>query len=152
MAALTLATQPGFTDVDPAHFNTGAAASDVDIKAVNDNAKFGTVRNEQFWGYYKNGETVALPVSPADGYAYTRGELVYTWSWYWTGGAGSACNGTQAPPSRGATSGAGTMLQMGAVVDAVTGAVSTVVSYFKTAQTDTTDGILMVMVHAQRLR
>jgi len=42
--------------------------------------KFAAVRTEEFWGYYKNGETVALPVSPADGYAYAREELRYVWS------------------------------------------------------------------------
>ena len=50
------------TDVDPALFDTGATPSDATLKAALDNGKFAAVRNEQFWGYYKNGETVALPV------------------------------------------------------------------------------------------
>ena len=119
---------------------------------LNAAAKFGVVRNEQFWGYYRNGETVGLPTSPADGYVYARNELVYTWSIYWTGAATGACNGTQVAPARGATSGSGTMLQVGALVDQATGVVTTNVSYYKTAQTDTNDGILLVTVHAQRQR
>src|SRR5207244_2024012 len=30
---------------------------------------------------YKNGDVVALPVSPIDGYPYSRAELIYIWSW-----------------------------------------------------------------------
>lgn len=150
--SLVLSAIPGFTEIPDTSFNTGATASDVDLKALNANAKLACVRNEQFWGFYRHGETVALPVSPADGYLYTRAELVYTWSTYWTGAAAGACNGTQVAPTRGATGGQGQLLQHGALVDPATGAVSCVTSYYKTDQTDTTDGILLVITHAQRLR
>lgn len=36
-----------------------------------------------------NGDTVALPTSPADGYEYTRAELFYIWNWHDTGTAGT---------------------------------------------------------------
>ena len=32
-----------------------------------------------------NGDTVALPVSPVDGYTYSRSELLYIWQWHDTG-------------------------------------------------------------------
>jgi hypothetical protein len=150
--SLTLGTIPGFSEIPDANFAAGAAASDVDMKALNADAKFGIVRNEQVWGYFKHGDTVPLPVSPADGYAYARNELRYTWSVYWTGAAVGTLAGTQATPTRGATSGQGTLLQVGYSVDQATGAVSCVASYFKTSQTDTNDGILLVVTHAQRLR
>ena len=76
--SLSLGTQPGFTEIADSTFDAGNAASDSALKAVNAAAKFGVVRNEQFYGYYANGETVALPVSPADGYAYSRSELRYS--------------------------------------------------------------------------
>jgi hypothetical protein len=110
------------------------------------------VRNEQFWGFYRNGETVELPTSPADGYNYSRSELLYSWSVYWTGSAPSALNGTQSAPVGGATSGGGEILQAKYYVDQTTGVVSTVTSYYNTGQHDTNDGILMVIVHAQRNR
>jgi len=152
MSALTLGTQPGFTELADSTFDAGNAASDSALKELNAAAKFGVVRNEQFWGYYRNGETVALPVSPADGYAYDRSELIYSYSMHWTGGAVGACNGTQTAPPRGATSGQGQVIQFGADVDMASGAVSTNVSYYKTSQTDTNDGILKVITHAQRSR
>ena len=150
--SLTLGTQPGFTEVADSTFDAGNPASDSSLKSLNAAAKFGVVRNEQFYGYYRNGETVQAPVSPADGYAYSQSELRYSFSWYWTGGATGTCNGTLTPPPRGATSGQGQVIQMGANVDQSTGAVSTNVSYYKTSQTDTNDGILMVLTHAQRSR
>lgn len=150
--SLTLSAVPGFTDIADATYDAGSALSAAASKALNADAKFAAVRNEQFWGYYCHGETVGLPVSPADGYAYSRADLVYTWSIYWTGSAGGACNGTQTAPSRGATGGGGTLLQMGFDIDQATGAVACNVSYFSGRQNDTNDGILLVMVHAQRDR
>lgn len=152
MAGLTLTTQPGFTEIADASFASGAAASDAVFKSLNADAKFAAVRNEQFYGYYANGETVVLPESPADGYQYSRSELLYSFGWYWTGAPGGPCGGTMTPPARGATSGQGQMLQMGANVDQTTGVVSTAVSYFKSSEQDTNDGILLVITHAQRSR
>jgi hypothetical protein len=150
--SLTLSSQPGFVEIPDTTFAAGNAVSDSAMKQLNADAKFGAVRNEQFFGYYRNGETVALPVSPADGYAYAQSELRYSWGWYWTGSATGPLNGTQTPPPRGVTTGQGQMLQFGANVDQTSGVVSTVVSYFKSSQQDTNDGILLVITHAQRSR
>ena len=150
--SLSLTSQPGFTELPDATFDDGNPATSAVFKALNADAKFGAVRNEQFWGYYGNGETVVLPVSPVDGYQYTRAELIYTFSWYWSGGSPGSLNGTQVAPTRGSTSGQGTMLQFGADINNATGLVSTKVSYYKSNQMDTTDGILKVTVHAQRNR
>jgi len=150
--SLTLGTQPGFTEIADTSFDAGNPLTDTIMTQLNEAAKFGVVRNEQFFGYYANGETVVLPVSPADGYAYERSELLYSWGWYWTGAATGPCAGTMTPPPRGATSGQGNLLQMGANVDQTTGLVSTVVSYFKTAEQDTNDGILLVVTQAMRNR
>lgn len=150
--SLTLTAQPGFTELADTTFDAGNPATDVVMKQLNADAKFAAVRCEQFWGYYANGETVTLPVSAADGYAYQRSELLYTHSWYWSGAATGPCAGTQTPPPRGATSGQGTLLQLGADVNQLTGVVSTNVSYYKTSQTDTNDGILLVVVLALRMR
>jgi hypothetical protein len=147
-----LSTSPGFTAIPAANFDAGNAATDTDMKALRANAEFGAVRNEQFWGFYKHGETVNLPVSPADGYAYARNELLYSWSVFWTGSAAASLNGTQSTPTRGATSGSGELLQAGYIVDQATGLVTCDASYFKTSQMNTNDGILLVIVHAQRNR
>lgn len=150
--SLTLSAQPGFTEVPDNSFDAGMPASDSVFKSLNESAKFAVVRNEQFYGYYRNGETVALPVSPADGYQYQQSELRYSWGWYWTGSATGPCNGTETAPPRGVTTGQGMLLQFGANVDQTSGLVSTVVSYYKSSEMDTNDGILLIVTHAQRSR
>ncbi len=152
MPSLTLASAPGFTELSASNFDAGNTASDTDMKALNADAKFAAVRNEQFWGYVRNGETIALPTSPADGYVYSRSELLYLWSWYSTGNAPADLAMTHTPPAPGGSTGDGTILQMTANVDQASGVVTCGVAYFKSSQTNTTNGILLVMVHAQRMR
>ncbi len=155
MPTLVLSSQPGFTEIPDSAFDAGNAVTAANMKAMNAAAKFAAVRTEEFYGYYKHGETVQLPVSPADGYAYAREELRYTWSIYHSAGApGGALNGTPTPPSRGAPGGPGHLLVIAFDVNQLTGAVVCDVSYHKdgAAQTDTHDGILMIVTHAKRQR
>lgn len=150
--SLTLSAQPGFTELADSTFDTGATPSSSALKSLNADVKFGAVRNEQFWGYYRNGETVALPTSPADGYNYSQAELVYSWSMYASGPAAGPLNGTQAAPTPAANGGPGTMLSCQQQVNQATGLVTCVTSYFNGTTANTTDGIVMVVVHAQRAR
>jgi hypothetical protein len=156
VATLTLTSQPGFSEVPSSALDAGQPLTSANIKAINSDACFAAVRTEEFWGYYKHGETVVLPESPADGYEYAREELRYVIDEiYWTGAPpGSALGGTQNLPSRGATGGAGHLLQMGFHVDQATGAVTCDVSYHVEggAQTDTHDGILRITTIAKRQR
>ncbi len=152
---LILTSQPGFTEIPDSVFDAGNPVTAANMKAMNAATKFAAVRTEEFWGYYKHGETVQLPISPADGYEYAIEELRFTWSIFWTGAPPSSeLNGTQETPSRGATGGAGNLLQMGFHIDQATGAVTCDVSYYiaNGAQVDTNDGILLVTTHAKRQR
>jgi hypothetical protein len=153
--SLSLGNQPGFTAIADTTFDAGNPITDTLLKQMNDNGEFAVVRNEQFYGYYANGETVVLPVSTVDGYQYSRSELVYSWSIYWTGSAIGGTGGQMTAPPKGGTTqsgGGGTMLQMAANVDQASGLVSCGTSYYKSAESDTTDGILCVITHAQRSR
>jgi hypothetical protein len=152
--SLTLTGQPGFTEIADSSFASGAPVSDSVMTALNAAAKFAAVRNEQFWGYYKSGETVALPVSPADGYAYSRAELLYVWSIFATGAPLVALNGTQTPPVNGTNTGPGNLLAVTGNVDQATGLVTTMTAYYVAggAQTNTSDGVLCVVTMAQRNR
>lgn len=152
--SLSLSESPGFAEIPAATFDDGNPVSSADAKALNANAAYGAVRTEEFWGFYGNGEAVQLPISAADGYAYSRQELRYCWSVWWTGASPGSLNGTQEKPVRGATGGSGQLLQMGFDVDQETGLVTTLVSYYKDggAQTDTHDGILLVTTIAKRDR
>jgi hypothetical protein len=154
MATLTLTAEPGFTDIPGTSFAAGAAVSDATMRSLNATAKFAVVRTEEFWGYYQHSEYIALPVSPADGYEYTREELIYVPSLWWSGAGPGSLDGTQARPLRGATSGPGLLLQVGYDVDQGTGLVSCDASYYVPGgtQTNTHDGILMVVTIAKRLR
>ncbi len=153
MPSLNLTEQPGFTEIPDNTFDAGNAAAAAGMKALNAAAKFAAVRTEEFWGYYKHGETVQLPVSPADGYAYSREELLYVWSLFHSAAPpGTPLNGTQEPQMPGATSGDGTLLAFGAHVDQATGLVSVQVDYYKTQHMVTHDGILLVHTLAKRLR
>jgi hypothetical protein len=155
MPSLVLTSQPGFTEVPDSAFDAGNAVTAAILKALNAAAKFAAVRDEEFRGYYKNGETVQLPVSLADGYAYSREELRYDWSIYGTGGAPSSpLNGTQTPPTHGANAGGGNLLSVNFNIDQATGLVSCDIAYYIQggAQTNTHDGILMVTTFAKRQR
>lgn len=148
---LTLQVPPGFSEVPDSAFDAGNPVTAANMKALNAAVKFGVVRNEQFVADYKHGETVALPISPVDGYAYTRAELRYSWSLAYTGSASRDAAGVL---QGGATSGAGHMLFVNFSVNQQTGLVSCMVAYHKDggAQTNSNDGILTVITHAQRNR
>lgn len=69
---------PSFTDLSDQLVRGGSFPTQTNIRALNDNAKYSAVRLEVFdKGYYGDGDTVALPVSPVDSYAYSRKECLY---------------------------------------------------------------------------
>jgi hypothetical protein len=152
VSSLRLSSQPGFTEIPDPTFDAGLPVTSAAMKAMNANARFAAVRCEQFWGYYRNGETVILPVSEADGYAYSREELLYSWSLVSTCACPIALNGTHTFPGYGSTSGTGNALDVAAKVEQSTGLIETVVDYYKTSQQRTNDGVLMVITHAMRQR
>jgi hypothetical protein len=77
---LKLSSPPGFNDLSDSILVAGSPALGIDIAKIYENSVFGMVRTEVFSGVYKQGDTVALPVSPHDGYAYSREELLYFWT------------------------------------------------------------------------
>jgi hypothetical protein len=77
---VTFSTRPGFADVPDSVLAAEQFALGRHLVAISENAKFGFVFPEFFHDVYKNGDTVVLPVSPVDGYQYTRSELMYHWA------------------------------------------------------------------------
>ncbi len=56
----------------------GQPLTDDAILKISHNAKFGAVRTEiLFLGYFGPGDTLPVPVSPVDGYSYSRSECMY---------------------------------------------------------------------------
>jgi hypothetical protein len=78
MSQLTFATIPQPTDVPDADFAVGNPLLAQLLQQVNDNARTAAVRPEEIYlGWYKNGDSLPLPISPVDGYAYQRAEVRY---------------------------------------------------------------------------
>jgi hypothetical protein len=78
MSQLTFASIPGFFDLADAAIAAGQPLTDDSISKISHNSKFSAVRAEQFYmGFYTNGNVVATPVSPVDGYAYARAECLF---------------------------------------------------------------------------
>jgi hypothetical protein len=98
---LKLSSPPGFADLADSVLASGSPALGVDIAKIHENSRFSMARTEVFSGVYKNGDTVSVPISPIDGYAYSRNELKYFWtirnsadpSTLWISGADSLFNG-----------------------------------------------------------
>lgn len=77
---LKLSSPPGFADLADSVLATPSPSLGVDIAKIHENSRFAMARTEVFSGVYKNGDTVLLPISPIDGYAYSRDELMYFWT------------------------------------------------------------------------
>lgn len=121
---------PTFTEVTEPQLDADELLTQAILQAINADSNWAAVAVEDFWGYYKPGETVALPVSPADGYEYTRSELLYCWEIFSTGAPpATALMGTQAAPTPGPPSGPGQILAIGFSVDQATGYVGGVIEY-----------------------
>lgn len=82
---LFISTPPVYSDIANANFYTDAPLKTSILKQLNQNAKAACVDTEFIYmGEFVNGQTVGIPVSPIDGYQYSRAELIYAKSWKWT--------------------------------------------------------------------
>lgn len=157
MPSLTFNFGPyGIAEIDPSTLSAGNPVTAATIQSILAAAQGAWARNEQFFGWYSNGDTVLLPTSPIDGYVYSRSELTYAVAGFATPPPGVGFTAGQAAlPTMGARGGAGQLLSLeGWFVDQTTGVVSLSTHYFATggSETPTTDGILYVITHAQRNR
>jgi len=82
---LVMAASPSYSAISSGWIGTDEPLSQQLAQALNDDAKFSVVNKEVFYlGEYYNGQTVTLPHSAADGYAYSAGECSFMSSWRWT--------------------------------------------------------------------
>ena len=137
---LIINTQPGFSDQPDSALAAGQRAIGLALAKINGNAELGMCRLEFFQGVYTNGQTVGLPVSPVDGYEYSRSELIYIWAIY-----------NSANPSSGWITGPTSLWYCGWNVDQETGDVLCDEWYRNAASSgDSADGSLQVFTIAQR--
>ena len=160
MAQLTWATVPGAVDLPDANLAADQPVTDYALIKISNNAKFAAVRPETFYGWYRNGESVALPTSPVDSYHYTRAELEYEIAALCTRkpASGAATNGAQTKPAMASgNSAAGNVYWTDFWVEekneANPGLVHCVVSYYVQgdAEVITNDGFVKVRTIATRL-
>ena len=79
---LTMAAQPTFADIPDSDMVGGQIPTVGLLQQLNNNAKFGIVATEAFWlGYYEDGNTLAPPTSPVDGYQYANHETLFIPVW-----------------------------------------------------------------------
>lgn len=138
---LTLQFPPGYSDLQDSAIAANTPALGIQVAKIYGNAVFGMVRTETFYFFgLKNGETVPLPVSPTDGYVYSRDELIYIWTI-------NSGNGTW-------ISGADSLFYCDWLVDQATGQVFADEWYRRSGShanvEHTNDGIIHVFVIAQR--
>jgi hypothetical protein len=102
MAQLTWSLVPGAVDIPDSNLAADQALTDYSLTKISNNAKFAAVRPETFYGWYRHGETVKLPVSAVDGYRYSRSELEYDIAACCSRSpaGGAATNGATARPAR----------------------------------------------------
>lgn len=102
MAQLTFALVPGFVDLPDSNLAADQPLTDYSLTKISNNAKFAAVRPETFYGWYRHGEIVKLPVSPVDGYQYSRSELEYNVAACCSRSpaGGAATNGATTRPAR----------------------------------------------------
>ena len=115
MSQLTLATVPGFVDIPDTNLAADQPLTDYSLTKISNNAKFAAVRPEMLYGWYKNGETVLLPVSPVDGYHYSRAELEYevaAWCSRSPAGGAATSGATTKPARANSNDASGTLFLM----------------------------------------
>ena len=137
---LILNTPPGFSDQPDSALAAGQFAIGSQMAKINGNAALGMCRMEFFQGVYKNGDMVALPISPIDGYQYQLSELTFVWAVYST-----------ANPSNGWITGPQALWYCSWNVDQQTGLVSCTEWYRADGAAGiSNDGWLQVFTIAQR--
>jgi hypothetical protein len=157
MAQLIWSTVPGAVDLPDENLAADEPVTDYSLQKVSNNAKFAAVRPETFYGWYKDSQIVQIPVSPVDGYVYSREELEYEVAAWCSRAPVGATNGATTKPARAnGNSGDGSLYYCDFWVDekneANPGLVHCDVSYWTgSTETPTNDGFVKVRTIATRL-
>lgn len=154
MPQLTWSAIPGMTDLSDTLLAADKTVTDDVMLKLSHNAKAAAVRCEFiFMGFYKHGDTVGLPASPVDGYAYQRAEVIYLFSLYATRAPGAGfVSGQASPPGIAPDQPQPNIRHVVCDINDATGAVTIIVSYMKSGgeETTTNDGMVKVYAVCQR--
>jgi hypothetical protein len=153
MAQLIIGSPPVFVDVADATVASNRPLTATNFLRISRNAKHGSVRHEVIYmGFFGNGDTVPLPISPVDGYTYGQEEIQYNFRLYSTRapGAGFTPGQKTVPAISGDQN--GNLYYWTASIDDATGYVSLLTSSYKEGGREDTpfDGIVKVYAICQR--
>ena len=155
MSQLTMSSVPGFFDLADSAIAAGQPLTDDSMLKISHNAKFGVVRSKLiFMGFYANGNTVATPIDPDDGYTYSRAECQFVWMIYSNRSPAPGFVPGQAAPPAQSNSQAGPLYNYPGAWDVcdATGAVSLRTTYWQNGtEVVTNDGIIKVYAVCLRL-
>ncbi|HLI33405.1 MAG TPA: hypothetical protein VKW70_00050 [Terriglobia bacterium] len=156
MSQLTWSSIPGPFDLANSAIAADQPLTDDSIQKISANAKFGAVRCEIIYmGFWANGGTIPTPVSPVDGYNYSRSEVMYIWSIYSNRSPGSGfVQGQATPPAQSNSQPQNGLYNFPGEWDIndSTGEVSLRTSYYSGGGSEvvTNDGIIKVWAICQR--
>lgn len=150
--SLAIAVIPTFYDLSDSVLVSGEPLVDVALKDLSHNAQYAAVRPEIIaMGFFANGATVPLPVSPVDGYTYSRSEVQYVAMDTTTRAPGAGfANGQATPPVAFHTQPSALYYHL-FDVDDTSGYVSTTTSYWDgKTEVPSGDGCVKVYALCQR--
>lgn len=154
MSQLLIKTSvPGAVDLPDSNLAAHQIATDNSLVKINQNAKLAPIRSETiFMGFYKHGDTIPVPVSPADGYQYSRSELQFDCRLYSTRAPNIGFVSGQASAPVQSNSQPANLYWTRMSIDDSTGIVNIDVSYYKQGGQETIshDGIVKVLAYCQR--
>ncbi len=78
--SITLAQIPGLNDLPDSALASGTVLTDWALAKILENAKYGVVSQEFFYADASPGDVIVPPISPQDGYIYSRAEMFYVGS------------------------------------------------------------------------
>src|SRR5713226_3449102 len=78
--SITLAQIPGLNHLPDSALASGTVLTDWALAKILENAKYGVVSQEFFYADASPGDVIVPPISPQDGYIYSRAEMFYVGS------------------------------------------------------------------------
>lgn len=153
MSQLTIATPPPFTDTPEDLLAAGQPLKASPILQMLRNSKYAAAREEiMLMGFFQNGDTIPLAVSPVDGYEYSAEEITYRPMIYSTRVATGFTPGQKTRPTMSPVGTPGNLYWWTFNVADATRVVALTTSYYIVDgdESITNDGVVKVLAVCQR--
>jgi hypothetical protein len=143
LTSLVVATSPVYTAIADSESAIDAPVTESLMQRMNRNAKFAALSSEIIYmGEFVDGDTIPRPLSPADGYLYTYGEVQMLACWRWTTPGGAFLD--PADPNHKQ------IRDISYTINPTTGLLNTVVTYYNSGNYVSNDGRMEVFAFCTR--